>query len=181
MVLDYDFNNGLRDGKERNDPSPPCTDPLGRIAASLSDSESETAERGKKYMEGYQTGLLQSIAKDASGDDDDDGNGRICYLTTACTVSRGLPDNCLELTTLRWFRDNFLLPNPDGKAAVKEYYKIAPKIVAAIDAREDAKRIWNSVYDDVQKAVSLVRAGKFNESFEHYKAMTMKLKRGYLN
>lgn len=31
-----------------------------------------------------------------------------CFLTSACVKSKGLPDNCYELTRLRWFRDNIL-------------------------------------------------------------------------
>ena len=33
-----------------------------------------------------------------------------CYLTTACMrhMQNKFDDNCYELTTLRWFRDNFV-------------------------------------------------------------------------
>ena len=99
-----------------------------------------------------------------------------CFLTTACTLSKGLSDNCLELNVLRRFRDETLIKKPEGLEAVEEYYKIAPKIVNLVNQRRDYAQIWSLVYQDVKKAVSLVLSGSFDEAFEHYKEMTLSLK-----
>lgn len=54
------------------------------------------------YSEGYKRcpfyEAYQEESKSTSG----------CYLTSACTKARGLPDNCEELTILRKFRDEWL-------------------------------------------------------------------------
>lgn len=108
------------------------------------------------------------------------GSGGGCFLTTACVDARGLPDDCLELTTLRSFRDKILMPSAMGKKMVGEYYRIAPEIVETVNSFGNSSEIWNGVYLDVQRAVSLVSRGEFNKAFEHYKDMTTKLKRKYL-
>jgi hypothetical protein len=113
-----------------------------------------------------------------SGDTTDAGSP--CYLTTACVKSKRLPDNCLELMTLRGFRDNVLMTNSAGRNAIKEYYKMAPEIVQAVNNQENAQRIWDGVYVDIRQAVSLVLSGKSNEAFEHYKKMTLRLKNNFL-
>lgn len=103
-----------------------------------------------------------------------------CFLATACVSAMGLPDNCLELRTLRSFRDKILLPSSAGRKAIKEYYRIAPSIVKAVNVSGKSEEVWSNVYLDVQKAVSLVKRGMFNEAFEHYKQMTTALKTEYL-
>ncbi len=104
----------------------------------------------------------------------------LCYLTTACTSAMQLPDNCLELTVLRRFRDAILLPEPSGRAAVMDYYKMAPEIVKSIEARDDANRVWQAVYVEIQRAVSLILSGNFNQAFSHYQQMTLGLKEKFL-
>ena len=64
----------------------------------------------------------------SSGNDNDSGG---CFLTTACTEAKGLPDNCRELETLRHFRDNYMMNVPEGKADIAHYYKTAPSVYAA--------------------------------------------------
>ena len=104
----------------------------------------------------------------------------LCFLTTACTVSRGLPDNCIELVTLRQFRDRVLLQSPTGRRAVQEYYAIAPEIVSRINSTPDVQYVWNQVYGNVQRAVHLVQTGQFNAAFDHYKSMVTDLKGKFL-
>ena len=88
-----------------------------------------------------------------------------------------LPDNCLELTFLRNFRDKILIPTSRGRKAVKEYYQIAPEIVQAINERENSLNIWKATYTDIRQAVSLVLSKDFEKAFRHYQDMSLKLKR----
>lgn len=69
-----------------------------------------------------------------------------CFLTTAACDVVGLEDDCWELQTLRKFRDSWLAHQPDGQADIERYYRLAPAIVTAINARNDAKDIWLSLY-----------------------------------
>jgi hypothetical protein len=130
------------------------------------------------------TGDTSASSQENASDRFDGGNyesDSFCYLTTACVKSKNLPDNCLELEVLRGFRDKILMKDSRGKKAVKEYYKIAPEIVQAVENQENAQRIWNEVYGDIKHAVLLVLSGNHNEAFDHYKQMTLRLKKNYLN
>ncbi len=94
-----------------------------------------------------------------------------CFLTTACVEAKGLSDDCLELQTLRNFRDNVLLQDPQGRNDVSEYYSVAPKIVASINKQHDAKLIWGKIYQDIKKAVDLIMRKDNQGAYEHYKQM----------
>lgn len=107
----------------------------------------------------------------------DNPNSGGCYLTSACVETRGLPDDCEELTVLRNFRDNWLKQQPGGAEEVAEYYEAAPQIVAEINKRADAREIWNALYDAlVAPCVKLIRCGEMERARERYKKTALKLK-----
>lgn len=81
--------------------------------------------------------------------DSDKDKGSSCFLTTACVETLGLPDDCDELTTLRRFRDTYMLSFEKGRAEVKEYYDKAPKIVKAISAKPNAPMIYRCIFNEV--------------------------------
>ena len=56
-------------------------------------------------------------------------SGSRCYITTAVCEYYGKPDDCIELETLRLFRDNWLIEQEDGISLIKQYYLEAPNIV----------------------------------------------------
>ena len=106
----------------------------------------------------------------------------LCFITTAVCQSRGLPDDCAELTAFRAFRDGYLRTCPDGAALIDEYYNIAPGIVACIDicgdrdARYDAIRAnyLDPCYRDLQ-------AGKLEDCKNRYVRMVRALEKEYLS
>lgn len=103
-----------------------------------------------------------------------------CFLTSACTASRGLPDDCHELTVLRNFRDNWLKHQPDGVLLIAHYYEVAPKIVEAIDRLENRLEIWDKVYKElVMPCVELIDNEQCQEALELYRGITMKLEAQY--
>ena len=71
-----------------------------------------------------------------------------CYVTTATCAALGLPDDCEELQTLRWYRDEVLLRDPAHLKDVEAYYTSAPAVVAAIDALPEAQEIYAGIYRD---------------------------------
>jgi len=103
-----------------------------------------------------------------------------CYLTTACVDSMGLPDGCLELGTLRWFRDRVLLPTKEGKRAVRQYYDEAPEIVQAVNRDAEAGGVWKSVYRDVATAMRMVLSGDYQGAFSHYREMAQRLRSDFV-
>lgn len=99
-----------------------------------------------------------------------------CFLTTACTAARGLPDDCHELTTLRAFRDTYMRSLPNGPALIDEYYEVAPRIVAAIERRDDRRALLDALYNRVTEAVRLIEADRLADAFTLYADMVQALR-----
>ena len=95
-------------------------------------------------------------------------------------VSKCLPDDCYELETLRNYRDTWLKSTEEGLAVIAEYYAIAPKIVEAIDKREDSNSIYDMLYEQmVLPCVKFIEEKKYQETLELYRSMTLKLREEY--
>lgn len=104
-----------------------------------------------------------------------------CYLTKACVEAEGLPDDCLELETLRNFRDSYLVNQQGGDVLISEYYSLAPRIIEAINKRPNAHEVFCGIFDrDIIKAVDMVQKGDSESALQHYKDMTNRLKSEFL-
>ena len=104
-----------------------------------------------------------------------------CYLTTACVVSRGLPDDCDELQTLRTFRDGYLHLSEWGRLAVEQYYHQAPKLVAIINSLTECQQIYDRIYTElVRPCVALIKGGKFEDAYQLYSSYVSLLYQQYI-
>ena len=116
---------------------------------------------------------------DVQIEEEDDG---WCFLTTACTEARGLPDDCHELQVLRCFRDGYVAGLDGGRALISEFYRIAPTILRRIAARPDAARVYDALYRNlVSRSVAQIEAGQFAAAFSTYRSAVEDLKRAYMN
>lgn len=68
----------------------------------------------------------------SSGNSYSGSSGSFCFITTAVCEKLGKSDDCFELTTLRHYRDTWLINSDGGKELIEEYYRIAPLIVSKI-------------------------------------------------
>jgi hypothetical protein len=99
-----------------------------------------------------------------------------CYITTAVCKGMGLADDCDELQTLRWFRDEVMSRTAQGRAEVAEYYKTAPAIVAALAVNADAGRIYRELYSRfIRPAVMSIKQGRLREAHAQYREMVRAL------
>lgn len=65
---------------------------------------------------------------------------------------------------------------------IKEYYRIAPKIVKRINERENSSEIYNEIYSQlVLPAVNLVKEHREDVAVELYTQFVLKLKAVYLD
>ena len=92
-----------------------------------------------------------------------------CFITTAACEYQGLPDDCLELVTMRKFRDDYLLKTEEGRQIVEFYYEIAPRIVKMLNKDRDMPLVWHTI----QECVSLITAEKWPQAIATYKAMLL--------
>lgn len=75
-------------------------------------------------------------------------SGGLCFITTATCVALNKEDDCEELLAFKDYRDNVLIYESDGSELIREYYRVAPRIVEAIESKEDSKQIYQKLWDD---------------------------------
>ena len=138
-------------------------------------SGSETYDN---YCYGYKSSYSKCIHYSSKSSD---SNSSGCYLTSACVEAVGLADDCLELTTLRAFRDKWLSNQPDGEKDIEKYYKVAPRIVEEIHARIDCQQILKSIYEEmVVPCVHYIQQGCFEDAYALYRQKTENLEHAFL-
>lgn len=107
-------------------------------------------------------------------------NATRCFITTAVCMTLGKPDICEELSTMRMFRDSWLCNQSDGPALIEEYYIVAPRIVDAINCKENRKSIFEAIYREyILPCVENAKAGNFSASKQIYVQMVNSLKAQY--
>jgi len=78
----------------------------------------------------------------------------------------------------RWFRDNWLINQPDGKELIEEYYETAPKIIDAINKRTNNSEIYENIWKDyLRPCLNLIKQGKFTEVKKLYMRMVKDLEK----
>lgn len=128
----------------------------------------------KKYCWGYHY-------EDCPRYKDRNSSSSGCFLTSACTEARGLPDDCEELTTLRAFRDGYLKSLPQGQSDICQYYHIAPAIVEKIHSLPNSKDIFDRIYAElVLPCVELIHTGNNEVAYAKYRDYVRQLQSEYL-
>jgi len=104
-----------------------------------------------------------------------------CFITSACVEAKGLPDDSLELSTLRNFRDTYVRQLPQGVEQIQEYYATAPLIVQQIRKLEQPLAEFNDLFTRlVQPAVQYIQIGKMEEALLLYQDIFTELRNKYL-
>ena len=125
--------------------------------------------------------FIRNDSSGSAGKNSKDTDAGGCFLTTACVRSKGLPDDCEELTILRHFRDSYLLSRENGRSDIAHYYSSAPKITIRINELPNAEQIWNELYDSlVVPCVHLIRQGRNDEAYTKYKSITEELENTFI-
>lgn len=137
-----------------------------------------SAEHMKVDLSGNWTLDTHDEEKSKEGNTSSSGSG--CYLTTACLkhFADQFCDDCYELTTLRWFRDNFV-----NSSDISMYYKIAPLVVEKINLlpNEEQNAVYNDIYHNVISAcVHFIEENKYDLAYKRYKESVMDLKAKFL-
>ncbi len=104
----------------------------------------------------------------------------LCFVTTAVCEYLGQPDEGRMLTDFRTFRDGYLRSRPGGEAQIREYYDIAPGIVARIDCCEDRDAIYPMLLQRyLTPCHEALRAGDNARCHKIYRNMMKRLTRAY--
>ncbi|MDR1017930.1 MAG: hypothetical protein LBM02_04430 [Lachnospiraceae bacterium] len=101
---------------------------------------------------------------------------RLCYITTCICEGLGKEDSCYELTTLREYRDNYLLKSVEGKELVEDYYQIAPVIVMKLNMLKDKTKVLSNLYEKyIKRCIYLIENKNYVDCKNLYKEMVLAL------
>jgi hypothetical protein len=103
-----------------------------------------------------------------------------CFITTAVTVAKGLPDDCEELVVVRAFRDRYLVKQLNQQSLVDTYYEFSPLIVEAIDRQDHSVEVYQQLYDVIRDCVDAIKHGDHSFAYSTYCSMVRKLKDEYI-
>lgn len=126
--------------------------------------------------------VVSLTLKYSTYDDIDKGyKKKLCYITTAVCQNQNKPDDCYELTTLRRYRDHYLMQTEQGKAIVDEYYNVAPGLVMMIDMQENKEQIYHNIYEEyLMPCIHHIEEKRNEECCDLYMQMVNNLKKTYL-
>jgi len=153
---------------------------MDRITHNLSDWE--YSARDKAYNDGFAYGVEhRHDSSDGGSSGGGDGGDSGCFITTATLISIGKSDDCEELNTFRNYRDQWLAKREDGMDLIKEYYRIAPKIVQVINKLPACKSIYFRLWkNEIEPCLGLIRNQQFEKAKLLYCNVVMRLKQEYL-
>lgn len=127
--------------------------------------------KGKEYVK-----LNYQSYSSSSSDDDGD-----CFLTTACVHHKGLADNCHELQTIRFLRENYMRGTGSGEILLQEYGEVGPAILRSLKEAENRKEILDHLYNYlVIPSVEKIEKGQYHEAVAYYAGYVEAMKENYL-
>ncbi len=112
--------------------------------------------------------------------DQKDNSSGGCYITTACVEHAGLADNCSEMMVLRQFRDGYLTQRLGGLSLIREYYQVAPSIVARIQQSKRRADVLEGILSEVRAVAALIQTGHNESALTRYGEMFTRLKREFI-
>jgi len=104
-----------------------------------------------------------------------------CFITDACIEVAGLPDDCMELQVLRHFRDDYLQNSVKGRRIIREYYRVAPRIVEEIRKKPNSNEIFSEIFEKIKKIVLQVKSGNYEAATSSFRMMVLYLEKEFLN
>ncbi len=85
-----------------------------------------------------------------------------CYITTIVVEILGKPDDCPELQTLRWFRNEILAPNEENEELLMAYDIYGGLLARSISTLENAKAFAEELYKIfISGCVKLINKGEY--------------------
>ncbi len=137
-----------------------------------------------KYYDPYSSACSNIEYIDASlrdrerEDENERNNGSSgCYLTTAMCYALGYDDYCVYLETLRRFRDEYMMNDPECYPMLVEYEVVGPMISRQIAQDADIASIMLNEF--ISKSIMYIKRGEFKSAIDVYRDMFDFLKARY--
>lgn len=129
----------------------------------------------------FSTCSSPSIGRESPTPPSKEHRGSWCFITTAACEYFGKPDDCYELTALRQFRDGWLALQPGGEAAIREYCRVAPSIVEALNASSQRDVIYTDIWNCyILPCIQMIEQSAYESCRALYEKMVLDLKQTVL-
>ena len=103
-----------------------------------------------------------------------------CFVTTVVCKILKKEDQCLELETLRYLRDHYMLKEKRYLKPLLEYYKVGPMISNCLLEEKNVQEKASLLYFlFIEPAVSFILQGHYEEASNLYMEMITHLKKLY--
>jgi TPR repeat protein len=103
-----------------------------------------------------------------------------CFISSAVAEALGWSDNRREMNLLRHMRDTFMQETEERRKEVELYYRIATKIVDAVERSGHAEEIWRHVCRRyILPAVKRIEAGDCGSAHAIYSRMVQELSQAW--
>lgn len=130
------------------------------------------------YTRSYSNSSTYSQNNSSSEKNSSKGNGSFCFLTTVVCNYLGKLDDCIELETLRDYRDTWLKNQPNGMKQIEEYYNTAPLLVSLLEKSEHYSEYCEIMWSKyIVHCLNLIKQKKYEECRKVYEKMFVFLKK----
>ena len=119
----------------------------------------------------YPTGGIKAVINPKNRSEEESN----CFITTSCVKYYELNDDCYELTTLRKFRDEYLLKSADGKKLVQQYYSVAPLLVEKLEKDQNRKDLYQEIFQQIKIACEAIEDKELERAKNIYKRAVSRL------
>lgn len=110
-----------------------------------------------------------------TGSSSSSSDGR-CFLTTATCEVMGFADDCEVLQSFRQYRDTILRHEDGGEELIREYYRVAPEIIRAIDARPHREEVYHAMWSRyIEPGYELLQQQRWGEAKALYMELVTRL------
>lgn len=104
----------------------------------------------------------------------------LCFITTAVCRALHKDDDCQELMVMRHFRDDVQTKNPLLREMIREYYRVAPKIIECIQNSGKADIVYQKLWaDDLCPILQNLQHHAYRQAVLGYIAMVERLSHRY--
>lgn len=164
------YEEGVKEGKDGGIFSDAMHE-YGKILPVPSSKEYEIRSKAYEYGRDHRDSDSSSDDSSSSSSSDDS----CCYITTACLRSLGMPEDSLEFKAMKILTREHILKSRQGKRDYISYGRKLPMIVKKIEARIDAKEIWENVYERLKDITKLVSDRNYEEGYQSYRGLVTEL------
>lgn len=104
-----------------------------------------------------------------------------CFITSATLAQVGKTDSGIELESIRFLRDQYMVHSEKGRHLIAEYEQLAPEILNKIHKFQNQREIFDAIYQQlIIPCLHFINKQQYEAAVIHYTDFVNFLKKQYL-